>query len=166
MSDQYPICDSCAAPAQHLSDEQLCPSCQWMADKDALCETCDHPDMMECTGIDVECLAGGYHCKHYHVNCDMMQPYQYEMFGETIMSDDNKANWFTISKDDSIEPLPLDIEWTFCEPEPCSDCETSRVGFIKSYEMSFTFELSPQMKLQFYRVIFPGLVEAFGDSIN
>jgi hypothetical protein len=31
---------------------------------------------------------------------------------------------------------------------------------------TITLELSPQFKLAFYRVIFPGLVEWFGDSVN
>ena len=70
-------CQSCQTPAEQLSDSRLCCSCQWMKDKNALCGRCDHPDPVEC---EEGCMAGGYHCRYYHVDCDMMQPYQYEMF--------------------------------------------------------------------------------------
>ena len=82
MSEQYDTCHACRIPAQQLSTTQLCCSCEWVENKDALCEGCDHAEMVDCVGVSfgLECLAGGYHCRHYHVNCDMMQPYQYEMF--------------------------------------------------------------------------------------
>ncbi len=70
-------CQSCQTPAEQLSADQLCCSCAWVKMKNALCETCDHAEMMECgEGCDV----GGYHCRHYHRNCNMMHNYQYEMF--------------------------------------------------------------------------------------
>ena len=74
-------CHECQVPTERLSAAYLCCSCEWMKNKDALCETCDHAEMMACTGVDVQCLAGGYHCRHYHVECDMMRPYQYELKG-------------------------------------------------------------------------------------
>ncbi len=72
-------CQSCQTPAEQLSAAGLCCSCEWMKNKDALCETCDHADPVEC---EEGCLVGGYHCRYYHRDCDMMRPYQYEMFEE------------------------------------------------------------------------------------